>query len=133
MRREGKAQGIALELEKPERVGHHWNPAEFNERERERSGGKREETTKGHGENYDVNETGVGGDQRGITAGIGGGKSRNRGSEARDPAVEEAFRQEQKAVDEAQRTVSELARLYRDVERLGELAQRQTPDLEPER
>ncbi len=122
LRREGKA----LELEKPERVAHHWNPLEFNERERERLGA-------GERERYDVNETGVGEDQRRVTTGVGRGEGRDRGTEARDPSVEETLRQEQKAVGEAQRTVLELARLHREVERVGELAQKQVPDLEPER
>ena len=125
--RERTAEGKALRVEKPERVGHHWNPLEFNDRERERlGGGDREETGKIKAEEHDVNETGVGGDQRGATTGIGRGEDQSRGTEARDPSVAEALRQEQKTVGEAQRAVSALVRLYREVERMGELTQKPT-------
>ncbi len=120
LRREEKEEG----RQKPERVAHFWNPAFFNERERERLGGNREDTGKVKAEEHDVNETGVGGDQRGATTGIGRGEDQSRGTEARDPSVEAAFRQEQEAVGEAQRAVSALVRLYREVERMGELGQK---------
>jgi len=113
-------------LEKPERVAHGWNPALFNERERERSGGNKGETGKGKAEDYDVNEKGVGGDQYRLARGVSEGESRGSRPEVRDPSVTAAFRQEQKTVGEAQRAVSELARLYSDVERMGELRQGQT-------
>ena len=122
LRREGKEQSI----ERPQRVGHQWNPAVFNDRERERLEGK----SLGK---YDREEDRTGTDQS-ILAGAPVLADRGeQGVAGADPVPASAADRLRLLLAEVDRAVSETAGLHQDAQRLAQRNREQEPALEPER
>ena len=107
MRRQGR------EVTRPERVAHQWEPAFFNERERERLGINREEK-------YDGHESGIGGNQ---PAASGDHKTPERGERVAphsELSVDRVAGLLDAADRDADRAVSEARALHEDAARLVE-------------
>ena len=122
LKREGKSEGI----ERPERVGHHWNPSFFNERERARLG---------VGLAYDRDEKGVRGNQSMLTGKTSSGPERERIAPSREHSFEASTQEIEQALGAARQAVSEVKRIHQDAQRLAcrEPEQKCQLDIERER
>jgi len=112
LRREGKETG----LERPQRVGHEWKPALFNERERERLGSIT-------GAEYDPHQKGTGADKRALTEQANAGTDRERGTPLRDSLLAAQDWGQQQAMDAAERALSETEQLRQDAQSMAEREQ----------
>ncbi len=117
LRREGR------EWEKPERVGHRFHPALFNERERQRLGAAE----------YDRNESRTGSHQSPTSRDDLDSHAREQGIAPHEPAATTEADRMQHALDAAERAVSDTQRLHQDVARVAGCSREQTPEVEPER
>ena len=117
--REGKSEG----LKRPERVGHNWNPASFNDRERERLGVRLA---------YGCDEKGAGTDKPTPTGKTSRGAGRERNAAAGERSFEASTHEIEQALEAARQAVSDTQRLYQDAQRLAFRELEWQRGLEPE-
>ena len=128
LRREDKANSI----ERPERVGHRWNPSLFNERERQRLEGK-ETTPKQVEANYDRDQSRTRTDQSQTAREELSAQARKRNAAEPEPTAAAEAHRVQQALSEADKTVSEVKRLHQDASRVAEREREPEPKLESQR
>lgn len=121
LRREGKAK----QIERPERVGHRWNPARFTERERERLEGK--PTI------YDRDEDRTRTDQSTLTGGASTDAERAYDFAKGEPFPENATREIKEAFQAAGQAVSDAEQLHQDASRVAERKSERSIEADRER
>ena len=109
LQREGKAQSI----ERPQRVGDHWNPAVFNDRERKRLEGKLPEK-------YDRHEGRTGTDKSILAGDASPDAGPERGAPKGEPFADASTRQMRETMHAAQQAVSEIEQLRQDASRVAQ-------------
>lgn len=122
LRREGKEQSI----ERPQRVGHQWNPAVFNERERERLEGK----SLGK---YDRDEGRTGTDKSILAGNASPSAGSERSIAKGKPFADAPTRQVQETVHAIQQAVSGIEQLRQDASRVAKRKPEREIEAEQER